>query len=257
MLTIDLNGKVALVTGGSRGIGAAICELLGRAGATVIFTHTGNPKRSEDIAKLLAKIEKTGGKARAEIMDACNTEATVQLAGRIAAEFGKIDLLVANVGQNVARPVEKTTVEEWNRFLDINLNSAFYAVRAVIPYMVKARYGRIILIGSSTVYNGGGGAIDYAAAKAGLNGMMLYLAKEYARKGILTNALHPAVINTELLQERYDTEEKRAALRAQIPVGRLGQPDDIAGMVAYLASPWGDYICGQSILIDGGRTFFR
>jgi len=257
MLTIDLSGKVALLTGGSRGIGAAICELLCKAGATVVFTHTGSPARSKDVALLLAKIKKTGGKAQAEILDACNAEKTTSLAAKMAKKFGKIDLLVVNVGQNLARPVEKTTVKEWKKFMDINLNSAFYAVKAVVPYMVRAGYGRIILIGSSAVYNGGGGAIDYASAKAGLNGMMMYLAKEYARKGILTNAIHPAVINTELLQERYNTGEKQAALRAQIPAGRLGEPEDIAAMTAYLAGKWGDYICGQSILIDGGRTLFR
>jgi 3-oxoacyl-[acyl-carrier protein] reductase len=148
-------------------------------------------------------------------------------------------------------------VEEWQKNVELNLSSAFYAVRAVIPHMIRAGCGRIVLVGSSAVYNGGGGAIDYAAAKAGLNGMMMYLAKEYARKGILTNMIHPAVINTDLLRERYDTEEKKAALRSQIPAGRLGEPEDIAAMTAYLASKWGDYICGQSILIDGGRTFFR
>ncbi len=257
MLTIDLSGKIVLLTGGSRGIGAAICELLCRAGATVIFTHTGNPQRGKNLAELLERIKRAGGNTRAEILDACNAGETVKLAGRIAAEFGKIDLLVANVGQNLARPVEKISVEEWKRFIDINLNAAFYAVRAVIPHMIKAGYGRIVLIGSSAVYNGGGGAIDYASAKAGLNGMMMYLAKEYARKGILTNTIHPAVINTELLRERYDTEGKKAALRSQIPAGRLGKPNDIAAMTAFLASSWGDYICGQSILIDGGRTFFR
>ena len=123
--------------------------------------------------------------------------------------------------------------------------------------MVKARFGRIILIGSSAVYDGGGGAVDYAAAKAGLEGMMKYLSNAYTRKGILTNVIHPCVIDTDLLRQRYNDEEKRNQLVAQIPTGRLGQPTDVGGLAAYLASSWGDYICGQSILVDGGRTTFR
>jgi 3-oxoacyl-[acyl-carrier protein] reductase len=140
--------------------------------------------------------------------------------------------------------------------MDINLSTAFYAIRAAMPHMLKTGYGRIILIGSSAFYDGGGGAIDYAAGKAGLVGMMTYLCKNYARKGILTNVVHPCVIETDLLKERYNTEEKKKKLTDQIPVGRLGQPEDIAGLVAFLASSWGDFICGQSILVDGGRTLF-
>jgi len=166
-------------------------------------------------------------------------------------------VLAFNVGQNPVRPVEKITDAEWHQMIDLNLTTAFYAVRAVLPPMLAARHGRIILIGSSGIYNGGGGAIDYAAAKAGLTGMMAYLAKEYARRGILTNTIHPAVIDTDLLRSRYSTAADRDKVIAQIPVGRLGRPEDIGGLVAYLASPWGDYICGQSILVDGGRTMFR
>ncbi|MBU4285933.1 MAG: SDR family oxidoreductase, partial [Verrucomicrobia bacterium] len=124
-------------------------------------------------------------------------------------------------------------------------------------HMWPRRYGRIIFIGSSAVRNGGGGAIDYAAGKAGLEGMMMYLAKTYARSGILCNMVHPAVIDTDLLRVRYPGEADRQKLVAQIPAGRLGQPEDIAGITAYLASKWGDYICGQSIMVDGGRTLFR
>jgi 3-oxoacyl-[acyl-carrier protein] reductase len=123
--------------------------------------------------------------------------------------------------------------------------------------MLKAGGGRIILIGSSAVFDGGGGAIDYAAAKAGMTGMMTYLCRTYVRKGILTNIVHPCVIETDLLKVRYAEAEARRKLLSQIPVGRFGQPADVAGMVAFLASSWGDYICGQEILLDGGRTVFR
>lgn len=257
MLAIDLSGKTALVTGGSRGIGAGVTRALCEAGAHTVFTHTGNPAYRERLDALVTGICGRGGSVEAVALDGTDVAGITALAGRIATERGGIDVLVTNVGRNTARPAEQVTDAEWHEFIDINLGSAFYAVRAVLSPMLAARYGRIILIGSSAVYDGGGGAIDYAAAKSGLTGMMLYLARTYARKGILTNVVHPCVIDTDLLRQRYSDEEKRAQLAAQIPAGRLGRPEDIAGLVAYLASPWGDYICGQSILVDGGRTLFR
>jgi 3-oxoacyl-[acyl-carrier protein] reductase len=257
MLSIDLTGKVALVLGGSRGIGAGITEMLCRAGALAVITHTGNPKHQGRLKSLLARVQEEGGEARAVVCDALDASKTAVVAGQLVDERGRVDILVANVGQNLARRAEDATDQEWRHFIDMNLTTAFYGVRAVLPHMVKAHFGRIVLIGSSAVYDGGGGAIDYAAAKAGLGGMMRYLVKNYARKGVLTNVVHPCVIDTDLLRERYDDEGKRRELAAQVPAGRLGRPEDVAGLVAYLASPWGDFICGQEILIDGGRTFFR
>ncbi len=256
MLCIDLTGKVALVLGGSRGIGAEIVESLCRAGAATVFTHTGNPKYQERIESLLGRVQEEGGQARAVVCDALDSAKTTALANEIVEQHGRIDILVANVGQNLAAAAEDVSDQQWQRFIDMNLTTAFYGVRAALPHMVKARFGRIILIGSSAAYDGGGGAIDYAAAKAGMSGMMRYLMKNYARKGILSNVIHPCVIDTDLLSERYDTDEKRKPLIDQIPAGRLGKPQDISGLVAYLASPWGDFICGQEILVDGGRTLF-
>jgi 3-oxoacyl-[acyl-carrier protein] reductase len=257
MLTIDLKGRVALVVGGSRGIGGAATELLSRAGAVVVFTHTGDPKRKDSVDEILNRVHKEGGRAEAVALDACDSEGTKSLVDRVVGSYGKIDILVHNAGRNLARPAEEVTDEEWQHFIDINLTSAFSSVRAVLPHMVRAKYGRIVLIGSSAFYSGGGGAIDYAAAKSGLTGIMTYLCKEYTRKGILINIVHPSVIETDLLSERYSTEEAKRTLVSQIPVGRLGRPEDIAGLVAYLVSAWGDYICGQAILVDGGRTLFR
>jgi NAD(P)-dependent dehydrogenase (short-subunit alcohol dehydrogenase family) len=176
---------------------------------------------------------------------------------RIIGARGRIDILVCNAGKNTQRQAYELSDEQWTESLSLNLDSAFYAVRAVLPSMLAAGNGKIVFIGSSAVWDGGGGAIDYAAAKAGLSGMLTYLCRTYARKGIMTNIVHPAVIETDLLKQRYPDEESKRKLAAQIPAGRLGQPRDIAGMVAYLASDWGDYICGQEILLDGGRTLFR
>ena len=256
MLNIDLTGKTALVLGGSRGIGASITEMLCQAGAATVFTHTGNPKYAERINSLVAGIEEEGGQVESVVCDALDSAQTTAMINEIAKQHGRIDILVANVGQNLAGPAEDVSDQQGHRFVDMNLTTAFYGIRAALPHMVKAKFGRIILIGSSAVYDGGGGAIDYAAAKAGMSGMMRYLMKNYARKGILSNTVHPCVIDTDLLRERYDTDEKRKPLVAQIPVGRVGIPQDVSALVAFLASPWSDFICGQEILVDGGRTLF-
>ena len=257
MLTIDLTDKVALVLGGSRGIGAGITAALCKAGAATTFTHTGNPQHADRVQSFVAELWMEGCDVTAEVVDGRDAAATTDLINRVAAARGKIDVLVSNVGKNKVRPAEQATDQEWRDYIDLNLSTAFYGVRAVLPHMLSAGSGRIILIGSSAAYDGGGGAIDYATGKAGLDGMMLYLTRNYARKGILTNVIHPCVIDTDLLRERYSDEDKRRALAGQVPAGRLGTPEDIGGFAAYLASSWGSFICGQSFLIDGGRTMFR
>ncbi|MDD5705895.1 MAG: SDR family NAD(P)-dependent oxidoreductase [Kiritimatiellae bacterium] len=257
MLTIDLKDRPALVVGGSRGIGAGITAALCAAGAPTVFTHTGRPAAGESVAELVRQIRVAGGDVADAAVDAHDAAGMTALTADIVRRHGKLGVLVFNVGQNPPHSVAETTVEEWKRIVDLNLTTAFYAVRAALPHMLREKFGRIILIGSSAVYSGGGGAMDYAAAKAGLTGIMTYLCKTHTRDGILTNIIHPCTIRTDLLNVRYPDDKARAALAAQIPAGRLGRPDDIAGLAAYLASPWGDFICGQSILVDGGRTLFR
>jgi NAD(P)-dependent dehydrogenase (short-subunit alcohol dehydrogenase family) len=256
MLGIDCTGRTALVVGGSRGIGASIVEHLCRAGAFTVFTHTGDPQRAGQVHELLASISRDGGAARAEPADARDGPSMRSLADAVAAERGAIDILVCNAGMNVARPVETETDDEWERAIAINLDTVYYAVRAALPHMLARGYGRIILIGSSAVFDGGGGAMDYAAAKAGMTGVKTYLCRTYAKRGILTNIVHPCVIATELLKQRYADEKAMETLTSRIPVGRVGAPADVAGLVAFLASPSGDFICGQEIMVDGGRTFY-
>ena len=256
MLNIDLAGKVVLVVGGSRGIGEGISRAASAAGAHVVLTHSGSPQYAPRLASLLEKLRSGGGGAEAVAVDALDSTAVRQLVERILRDRGRIDGLVCNVGKNTARPAEELTDGQWEEGLAVNLSSAFYAVRSVLPSMLRAASGRILLIGSSAVFDGGGGALDYAAAKGALEGMMAHLCRAYARRGILTNVIHPCVIETDLLKTRYNDEESRRRLIQQIPVGRLGRPEDIGGLAAFLLSPWGDYICGQKILADGGRTLF-
>lgn len=257
MLSIDLSGRTVLLIGGSRGIGAGIVRILCQGGAHVAFTWTGRTDSAIAVDTLLAEASATGGSAQAEIVDATDFAATAGFVEELARKRGRIDTLVCNAGRNVVKPAESLSPQEWEAGLALNLDSAFFAVRAVLPHMLAAGSGRIILIGSSAVYDGGGGAIDYAAAKAALTGIMKYLCRTYTRRGILSNIVHPCVIETELLKERYSDPSAREKLVAQIPAGRLGRPEDVAGMVAFLASSWGDYITGQEILLDGGRTSFR
>jgi NAD(P)-dependent dehydrogenase (short-subunit alcohol dehydrogenase family) len=257
VLRIDLSGKVALVLGGSRGIGAGIVESLCLAGAETIFTHTGNPNNRKRIYSLLEESRKAGGKVKDVVVDAKDSDRMNRLIQEIVAETNRLDILVCNVGRNLERTPEEISDTDWRLFIGINLTAAFYGVRAVLPVMEKQHYGRIILIGSSAVFDGGGGAIDYAAAKSGLTGIMTYLCRNYLRKGIITNIIHPCVIETDLLKERYSELEQKNKLIAQIPVGRIGQPEDIAGLTVFLSSSWGDYICGQEILCDGGRTMYN
>jgi 3-oxoacyl-[acyl-carrier protein] reductase len=257
MLTIDLSGTVALIVGGSRGIGAGITEVFARAGASTVFTHTGNPAHAARLARMLDELRSEGCQVESLVSDACDSEAADAVVKQVADHFGRLDALVANVGQNLARPAEESTTQSWHHFLDVNLSSAFYAVRAALPAMIDGGGGSILLVGSSVVFDGGGGAIDYAAAKAGMVGMMRYLARNYTRRGIRVNVIHPAVIETDLLRQRYGDPEKKRKLIEQVPIGRLGQPADIGNLAAYLTSPLGSFICGQEILVDGGRTFYR
>lgn len=257
MITIDLTGKIALVVGGSRGIGRSITYTFACAGADVVFTHTGNPDYVKSVHSFEEKIRSEKLKASGEILNATDYNGTKKLVSKIISEKGHIDILVHNAGFLIPKPLELKTPDEWRKIIDANLTSAFYSVQVVVPHMVKQNYGRIIIIGSSAVYTGGGDAIDYAAAKSGLTGMVMYLSKNYTKKGINTNIIHPCLIETDMLKIRYNTKDKLEELRKQVPVGRLGKPEDIAYLVAFLVSSMGDYICGQSILVDGGRTFFQ
>ena len=197
--------------------------------ATTTFTHTGKPKHQERIERLLAQVRQEGGKVEAVVCNALDSQATAAAAADIVQRHGKLDILVANVGQNAAQPAYETTDEQWREYLHANLSSAFYGVRAALPHMLKHGFGRIMLIGSSAVYDGGGGAIDYAAGKAGLQGMMAYLAKSYARKGILTNLIHPCVIETDLLRSATAILRGGGSLSPRFRRGGLARPTTLPG----------------------------
>jgi 3-oxoacyl-[acyl-carrier protein] reductase len=256
-LTIDLVGRKALVTGGSRGIGAGIVRALAAAGAEVAFTHTGSAAGRLAAQQLVDELDGTGCRVQ-ELAVPAEDMASMELAtNKVAQAFGGLDIVVPNVGRNWDAPLHQLDLENWEAGIRLNMTSAFIAVKAAYPWLRQAERSDIVLIGSSGVTDGGGGSAFYAAAKAGLVGMMHALMRELPEQGIRINTIHPCVVDTDLLRQRYETGSKRARLAAEVPLGRLARPEDIGYLTAFLCSEMGGFICGQSILVDGGRTLWR
>lgn len=257
MLIINLSGRKALVTGGARGIGAGIVRALAECDAGVAFTHLGSQRGTESAEQLLAKLNAKGKQVLRFVAAADDMEAMSQVASDAAEALGGLDIVVPNVGQNWVATIDELDLAGWRRGLDVNLTSAFIAIKVALPWLLEAEHADIVFIGSSAVMDGGGGVAHYAAAKAGLEGLMKALMRELPHKGIRINTVHPCVVDTDLLRERYDDEEKRAVLASHVPLGRLSRPEDIGSLVAFLCSDLGSFITGQSIHVDGGRTIWR
>ncbi len=245
MRTIDLAGKVAFVTGSTRGIGLAIAKSLHAAGAKVAITGRDAAKAQEVAASLGAGTVGVG----CEISDAA------QVAGAIAAveqALGPIDILVNNAGLTRDNILLRLSEADWDAVLDANLKGAFLTMRAVTKGMMKRRSGRIINITSIVGIIGNKGQANYAASKAGLIGLTKSAAKEYASRGILINCVAPGFIDTDMTAAL--PEDARKVLLEQIALGRLGSPDDIANTVLYLASDLAGYVTGQVLVVDGGMV---
>jgi 3-oxoacyl-[acyl-carrier protein] reductase len=257
MLSIDLTGRRALVTGGARGIGAGVVWALAECGASVAFNHRGSERGNQAASQLKSRLTALGKHIFDFTAPAEDMESMRQVVSDAAGKMGGLDIVVSNVGQNWVATLEDLDLEGWQRGLDLNLTTAFIAVKTALPWLLKARRADIVLVGSSAAIDGGGGVAHYAAAKAGLDGLTRALMRELPRRGIHINTVHPCVVDTDLLRERYDDEKKLARLVAQVPLGRLSKPQDIGALVAFLCSDLGGFICGQSILVDGGRTLWR
>jgi 3-oxoacyl-[acyl-carrier protein] reductase len=244
---IDLTGKTALVTGGSRGIGRAIVLRLARQGADVAFSYRGNAAAAEATA---ADVEALGRRALAVQADVKDPDGADALVKSVLEAFGKVDVLVNNAGITRDDLIMRMSVEAWREVLETNLFGAFYATKAVTRPMLKARAGRIINITSVSGQAGQTGQANYSSAKAGLIGLTKASARELASRGITVNAVAPGFVLTEL------TRDLPEALQAQItertPLGRFGTPEEIADAVAFLASDEAGYITGQVLAVDGG-----
>jgi len=240
---MNLEGKIALVTGASRGIGRAIAELLVECGATVIGTAT-----SEGGAVAISEYLGANGKGFAlNVTDADSIEATLKA---INDEFGTIDILVNNAGITRDNLLMRMKDDEWTDIMDTNLTSIFRMSKAVLRGMMKKRSGRVINVGSVVGTMGNAGQTNYAAAKAGVIGFTKSMAREVASRGITVNTVAPGFIETDMTKALND--DQRAATLAQVPAGRLGDPREIAAAVAFLASPEAAYITGETLHVNGG-----
>ena len=242
--TIDLTGRVAFVTGGTRGIGLAIARSLRAAGARVAVAGRDSARASE-VAAELGDAAGVG----CDVADAAQVEAAIAEAERV---LGPIDILVNNAGLTRDNILLRLTDADWDAVLDANLKGAFHTTRTVIKGMMKRRSGRIINITSVVGLTGNKGQANYAASKAGLIGFTKSVAKEYASRGVLANCIAPGFIETDMTSRLPD--EARAALLQQIALGRLGRPEDVAGAVLFLASDLASYVTGQVLVIDGGMV---
>lgn len=241
-----LENQIALVTGASRGIGAAIAMALGKQGATVVGTAT-SANGAEQITKTLQEAGVKGLGLALNVNDSAQIEATLKT---INAQFGDISILVNNAGITKDMLLMRMSDEEWDDVLLTNLKSVFSLSKAVLRPMMKARTGRIISITSVVGHMGNAGQTNYSAAKAGMAGFTKSLASEVGSRGITVNCVAPGFIDTDMT--RALSEDQREGLLKHIPLARLGQPEDIATTVAFLASPAAAYITGETIHVNGG-----
>ncbi len=242
-----LKEKVALVTGGSRGIGKAVALALADEGAHVAFTFRSSAEAAE---KVKSEIESRGRKALAIQSDAKDINSTVQVVERVVKELLRIDILVNNAGITKDTLLMRMSEQDWDDVLDTNLKSAFNFSKAVCRQMMSQREGRIINISSISGVMGNAGQVNYSSAKAGMIGLTKSLAKELASRNIQVNAIAPGFVDTDMTEKL--TPQQREALMNIIPMKRTAKPEEIASVVVFLASPASSYMTGQVLCVDGG-----
>lgn len=241
----DLTGKIAVVTGGSRGIGASIAKGLARDGATVIINYNHSQEQAQAVVDDIRAMGRTAIAQQADISEAEETQVFIE---KILADFGKVDILINNAGITRDRSFKKMSFDEWHKVIDTNLSSAFNTCKIALPSMLEQNYGRIINISSVIGQSGGFGQSNYAAAKAGLIGFTKSLALETAKSGITVNAICPGFIATEMVGEM--PLNVREAIIAQIPMKKLGAPEEIAKGVLFICDS--EYMTGQCLNLNGG-----
>ncbi|WP_044893800.1 3-oxoacyl-[acyl-carrier-protein] reductase [Bacillus alveayuensis] len=244
-----LQGKVALVTGASRGIGRAIALELARQGAKVAVNYAGSEAKANEV---VAEILEMGSEAFAVQADVSKVEAVDNMVKEVLDRFGRIDILVNNAGITRDNLIMRMKEEEWDEVININLKGVFNCTKAVTRPMMKQRYGRIINIASIVGVSGNPGQANYVAAKAGVIGLTKTTAKELASRNITVNAIAPGFITTDMTDKL--SEEVREEMLKQIPLARFGEPKDIARVAVFLASDAADYMTGQTLHVDGGMV---
>ena len=248
-MTEQFVGRVALVTGGSRGVGRAIALRLAAAGATVVITYKG---RHDAAAEVVNRIQEQGGQAMMLVADVGNSTEAEQAVSDALAQYGRLDILVNNAGITRDKLLMRMKEEDFDAVIQTNLKGAFTMMKTVSRSMMKQRSGRIINVTSVVGVIGNAGQVNYAASKAGIIGMTKSAARELASRNITVNAVAPGFIETDMTAGI--PEDAKQALQSQIPLGRFGAPDDVAEAVYFLASDAAGYITGHILHIDGGMA---
>jgi gluconate 5-dehydrogenase len=246
--SFDLTGRVAIVTGTSRGLGQYLARALARAGADLVITS----RRTESLAEFQAEMESLGRKALALPLDVRDHASIQEMVKKAVAHYGKIDILVNNAGCNVRKPALEVTWDDWNLVLDTNLRGTFFVAQAAARQMVERRSGRIINIGSVTCVAGYAGLGPYGASRGGVKQLTMSLADDWGPHGITVNCLAPGWFKTAQNAVMYENKEWVDYLCDRIPLKRPGQPQDLDGAVVFLASEASAYVTGQTLLVDGG-----
>ncbi|EGL82590.1 3-oxoacyl-(acyl-carrier-protein) reductase [Caldalkalibacillus thermarum TA2.A1] len=246
---MSLSGKVALVTGGARGIGRAIVLALAREGAAVTINYAGSEQAANELVR---EVEQMGSKALAVQANVAEQAAVNDMVKQVIETFGRLDILVNNAGITKDNLLMRMKEEEWDDVINVNLKGVFNCTKAVARQMMKQKSGRIINITSVVGVTGNAGQANYVAAKAGVIGLTKTTAREFAARGITVNAVAPGFIQTDMTAVLGEDIKKQ--LLSQIPLGRFGKPDDVAQVVKFLASDDAAYITGQTFHVDGGMV---
>jgi 2-deoxy-D-gluconate 3-dehydrogenase len=245
---MSLNGKVGIVTGASKGLGRSMALGLAEAGADLALVSRGMP----DLMKIADEVEKLGRKVLPISADVSDLKQIDEVIEKVLAEFGKIDILVNNAGTTVRLNIEDFTEEAWDTVMDLNIKGAFFCAQAVGKVMIKQGKGKIINTASLLSAIGGPKTVAYAAAKGGIAQITRCMAVEWSKYNININAIAPGYFRTPLTKPLQDDPERSAKILSRIPMQRWGDPDDLKGIVVFLASEASDYVTGQVIFVDGG-----